>query len=41
VQFGAANSPEKGEALWKAVRFSTPAAAVYDLAVSVKYPKPE
>jgi hypothetical protein len=39
VAFGAANSPEVGEALWSFVRARNDAAAVADLVVSVNYPR--
>ena len=40
VAFGAANSPELGEALWEYVRASTASAGIIDLVVSVDYPQP-
>ncbi len=40
VAFGAANSPEVGEALWSLVRARSDAAVVADLLVSVRYPQP-
>lgn len=39
LSFGAANSPEVGEALWSTVRARSDATAVMDLLVSVRYPR--
>ncbi|MGC9319088.1 MAG: hypothetical protein ACP5KN_13730 [Armatimonadota bacterium] len=44
VSFGAANSPSKGEALWRAVRLRSPGtsgAQVHDLVVTVRFPEDE
>lgn len=37
LQFGAANSPEMGEALWRAVRLRAGAASLFDLVVKFDY----
>ena len=41
VAFGAANSPSRGEALWKSVTFSSASGGVmlFDAALSLEYPK--
>ncbi len=39
ITFGAANSPEVGEALWQSVKLRTAGISVYDLALRVTYPK--
>lgn len=37
-QFGAANSPEQGEALWRSVRLRTGATSLFDVVMTFDYP---
>ena len=40
VSFGAANSPETGEALWQSIKLRTQTVSVYDVALTIEYQQP-